>query len=620
MKPLSKNIILFIITLLVIGAILSNYNIHTDKPRSVTINEVVERVQSGSITKINVEGTEVIAVTTDGQELKAVKESQQSIAELLTTYGVTSDELKKLPIEVKEDGRHGYVLGVLVPSLLPLLVIGLIIYLLFRQFQGANSRAMQFGMSNAKEVSKDKKNKITFADVAGAKEAKEELDEVVDFLKDPKKFTEVGAKIPRGVLLMGAPGTGKTLLARAVSGEAEVPFFHISGSSFVEMFVGVGASRVRDLFAKAKKSAPCIVFIDEIDAVGRHRGAGLGGGHDEREQTLNQILVEMDGFETNSGVIVIAATNRPDVLDPALLRPGRFDRRVVLDLPDIKDREAILKIHSNNKPLEDDVNMRRVAERTPGFSGADLETVLNEAAISTVRKDKKKIPMELVISAIEKVMLGPERKSHILTPRERKVTAYHEAGHALVGHLLINADPIHKISIISRGRAAGFTMNLPIEDRKMHTRSTFIDDMAMMLGGYVSESAYFNDITTGASDDLKRATEIAKNMITRYGMSDNLGARTYGNPSEEIFLGRDYHTLQDYSDKTAEEIDKEIRMLVENAKATAQKIINENHDKIELIVKELLEKETIEKERFEELLGKKELPLHLQDINNENKS
>ena len=613
MKPLSKNIILFVITVLVIGALLSSYNLKTDKPQNVTIGEVVERIQEGTISKIDIKGTDLIATTTDGVELKAIKESQQSTVEVLSTYGITSEQLKNLPIEVKEDGSRGYFLGVLLPSLLPLLIIGIIIYILFRQFQGANSKAMQFGMSSAKEVAKDKKDKITFNDVAGAKEAKEELDEVVDFLKDPKKFSEVGAKIPRGVLLMGAPGTGKTLLARAVSGEAEVPFFHISGSSFVEMFVGVGASRVRDLFAKAKKTAPCIIFIDEIDAVGRQRGAGLGGGHDEREQTLNQILVEMDGFETNSGVIVIAATNRPDVLDPALLRPGRFERRVVLDMPDINDREAILGIHAKNKPLEEKVDLRRVAERTPGFAGADLESVLNEAAISTARKDKKKLTMESIISSIEKVMLGPERKSRVLTKRERKVTAYHEAGHALVGHLLENADPIHKISIISRGRAAGFTMNLPIEDRKMHTRSTFVDDMAMMLGGCVSEDVHFGDITTGASDDLKRATKIAKDMITRYGMSKSLGARTYGNPSDEVFLGRDYHSQKDYSDKTAEDIDKEIRTLVEDAKVTANKIITENRDKIEIIVAELLEKETIEKERFEELLGKKYLPEHLRE-------
>ena len=383
MKPLSKNIILFLLTLLVIGALLSNYNVKREKPEDITVTTLVERIQKGSVAKVDVEGAQIIATTVEGKELKAFKEPQQSLAELLTAYGVSADQLKNLPVEIKGDGTRGYFLGVLVPSLLPLFLLGFILYLLFRQFQGANSRAMQFGLSGAKQAPKDEKTRMTFQDVAGAKEAKEELDEVVDFLKNPKKFTEVGAKIPKGVLLMGAPGTGKTLLARAVAGEAAVPFFHISGSSFVEMFVGVGASRVRDLFAKAKKEAPCIVIIDEIDAVGRQRGAGLGGGHDEREQTLNQILVEMDGFETNLGVIVIAATNRPDVLDPALLRPGRFDRRVVLDMPDIRDREDILKIHAKNKPLEENVNLRRVAERTPGFAGADLESVLNEAAIAT---------------------------------------------------------------------------------------------------------------------------------------------------------------------------------------------------------------------------------------------
>ncbi len=613
MKPLSKNIILFLLTLLVVGALLSNYTIKGDKPEDITVTSLVERIQEGSISKIEVDGTRVTATTVEGKEIKTFKEPQQSLAELLAAYGVSPDELKNLPVDIQGDGSRGYFLGVLVPSLLPLLLLGFILFLLFRQFQGANSRAMQFGLSGAKKASKDESTRMTFADVAGAKEAKEELDEVVDFLKDPKKFTEVGAKIPKGVLLMGAPGTGKTLLARAVAGEANVPFFHISGSSFVEMFVGVGASRVRDLFAKAKKDAPCIVFIDEIDAVGRHRGAGLGGGHDEREQTLNQILVEMDGFETNLGVIVIAATNRPDVLDPALLRPGRFDRRVVLDMPDIRDREDILAIHAKNKPLEEGVNLHRVAERTPGFAGADLESVLNEAAIATARKNQKKIAMETILSAIEKVMLGPERKSRILTKRERNVTAYHEAGHALVGHLLPNADPIHKISIISRGRAAGYTMNLPVEDRKMHTRSTFLDDLAMMLGGYASEFVYFGDLTTGASDDLKRATKLAHDMVTRYGMSEALGARTYGDPSDEIFLGRDYHVQRDYSDKTAEEIDQEVKRLVEEAKETAREILTKNRDKIKVIVAELLQKETIEKERFEELLGKKELPNHLRD-------
>ena len=620
MKPLSKNIILFVLALLVLGALFSTYNVQNEKPEEVTINQVVEQVQAGNVTKVTVQGTEIIATTTDEKELKTLKESQQSVAELLTTYGLTAEELNNLPIEIKESSGRSYVMGVILPSLIPLLLLMFILYFMFRQFQGANSKAMQFGMSNAKEASKDSKDKKTFADVAGAKGAKEELDEVVDFLKSPKKFGLLGAKIPKGVLLMGSPGTGKTLLARAVAGEADVPFFHISGSSFVEMFVGVGASRVRDLFAKAKKSAPCIIFIDEIDAVGRQRGAGMGGGHDEREQTLNQILVEMDGFEHNSGVIVVAATNRPDVLDPALLRPGRFDRRVVIDLPDIKDREAILMIHAKDKPLAEDVKLRRVAERTSGFSGADLESVMNEAAIAATRKEEKIISMQRIISAIEKVILGPERKSHILSKRERKVTAFHEAGHALMAHLLEHSDPVHKVSIISRGRAAGYTMNLPVEDRKMHTRSSFIDDMAMMLGGYVSEEINCGDLTTGASDDLKRATKLARGMVTQYGMSEKMGARTYGNGTQEVFLGRDYQAQSDYSDKASELIDEEIMRYVEDAKKTAQKIIGENRDKIQLIVDELLLKETIEKERFEELLGKKPLPKHLQEEKNEKDS
>lgn len=614
MKPLSKNIIFFIVSLLIIGALLSTYSLDSKtEPTLVPISDIASRVEAGSITNITVEGTKITAVTSEGEELLSKKEGQQSMAELLSTYGVSSEALQQLPIEISDKGDRGYFLGVIVPSVLPLLLLGLLLYFLFRQFQGANSRAMQFGLSGAKEVDREDQNRVTFASVAGSKEAKEELDEIVDFLKSPKKFSDVGAKIPKGVLLMGAPGTGKTLLARAVAGEADVPFYHISGSSFVEMFVGVGASRVRDLFAKAKKSAPCIIFIDEIDAVGRQRGAGMGGGHDEREQTLNQILVEMDGFEPNLGVIVMAATNRPDVLDPALLRPGRFDRRVVLDMPDIRDREEILAIHAKNKPLASNVDLHRLAERTPGFSGADLESVLNEGAIATARNNEKEVFMARLLEAIEKVMMGPERKSRVLTERERKLTAYHEAGHALVGHLLVNADPIHKISIISRGRAAGYTMNLPLEDRKMHTRSSFIDDLAMMLGGYVAEYTFYSDLTTGASDDLRRATKLARDMVTRFGMSEELGPRTYGNPQEEVFMGRDYHTMQDYSDKTAEAIDNEVRRLVGEAKDTAHRIIDENRDKMETIVKELLEKETIEKERFEALMGPKELPKHLRD-------
>ena len=602
MKPLVKNILFFVIALALLGVALSTYNLSLEKPEEVAINRVLDAITSGDVEKIEVDGTEVLVTTKDGPQLRTIKESQQSFPELLATYGVSSETLASVPIEIKDTNR-GYFLNVLVPSLLPLILLILIFYFMFRQFQGANSRAMQFGMSNAKEFSRDDKNRVTFANVAGAKEAKEELVEIVDFLKRPKKYSELGAKVPKGVLLMGAPGTGKTLLARAVAGEAEVPFYHISGSSFVEMFVGVGASRVRDLFAKAKKTAPCIIFIDEIDAVGRQRGAGLGGGHDEREQTLNQILVEMDGFETNIGIIVMAATNRPDVLDPALLRPGRFDRRVVIDMPDIRDRKAILEVHAKNKPLADNTDLRRLAERTPGFSGADLESVLNEAAIAAVRHDEKTITQTRLFEAIEKVILGPERKSHVLSKKEREVTAYHEAGHALVAHLLEHADPVHKISIISRGRAAGYTMNLPIEDRKMHTRASFLDDMAVMLGDYVSELVHFGDLTTGASDDLRKATQLARDLITRYGMNDRMGARTYGSPSDQVFLGRDYHERRDYSDQTAKEIDEEIKALVEEARARSEKIVKENRDKMKVIADELLEKETIEAERFVELIG-----------------
>jgi cell division protease FtsH len=426
--------------------------------------------------------------------------------------------------------------------------------------------------------------------------------EEVDFLKNPKKFSDLGAKIPKGVLLMGPPGTGKTLIARAVAGEAEVPFFHISGSEFVEMFVGVGAARVRDLFAKAKKSAPCIVFIDEIDAVGRQRGAGLGGSHDEREQTLNQILVEMDGFEPNLGVIVVAATNRPDVLDPALLRPGRFDRRVVLDMPDIGEREEILKIHARGKPLEPEVNLRQLAERTPGFSGADLSNLLNEAAIRAARNNQKTIFVGDTLESIEKVLLGPERKSHILLPKEREITAYHEAGHALVAHMLPHADPVHKISIISRGRAAGYTLKLPTEDKKMHSRAEFIDDLSVFLAGHLTELEIFGDVTTGASDDLKKATNLARNLVTSYGMSE-LGTRTFGDKEEMIFLGREIHETRDYSEKTAQDIDEEVGRIISRAREAACDIIKKERAKLDLIAKTLLEKETIEKDEFEKLMS-----------------
>src|SRR3989339_95412 len=471
--------------------------------------------------------------------------------------------------------------------------------------QGANSKAMMFGQSQAKESGNDPNKRVTFKDVAGVKEAKEELKEIVEFLKFPKKFLDLGAKIPKGVLLLGSPGTGKTLLARATSGEAGVPFFHISGSEFVEMFVGVGASRVRDLFKKAKKNTPCIVFIDEIDAVGRKRGAGLGGSHDEREQTLNQILVEMDGFDQNINIIVMAATNRPDVLDSALLRPGRFDRQVVLDNPDIADREAILKIHARKKPLAKDVSLRKIAERTPGFSGADLANILNEGAILTARRNKKIITMDELFESIEKVMLGPERKSRVITVKEKKITAYHEGGHAIVAHFLPNADPVHKISIIARGRAGGYTVKLPTEDKHMYTKREYIDEIAVLLGGYLTEKEIFGEVTTGATSDLRRATSIARRLITDYGMSEKIGPRTFGEKEEMIFLGREIHEQKDYSEKIAEQIDEEIAGFIKLAEGKAKEIIKSKKDVLEKVVARLLKTETIEREEFEHLVGKK---------------
>jgi len=429
---------------------------------------------------------------------------------------------------------------------------------MMRGVQGANSRAMSFGQSNAKDFNPNTAQKVSFKDVAGAKEAKEELKEIVDFLRFPKKFHELGAKIPRGVLLLGSPGTGKTLLARSVAGEAKVPYYHISGSEFVEMFVGVGASRVRSLFQKAKKNSPCIIFIDEIDAVGRRRGAGLGGSHDEREQTLNQILVEMDGFEPSHNVIVIAATNRPDVLDPALLRPGRFDRRVVIDLPDIKDRIAILKVHARKKPLAKETDLKKIAERTPGFSGADLANILNEGAILAARNNKKVIVNEDLFEAIEKVMIGPEKKSRVISEKEKKITAYHEAGHAIVSHFLPKADPVHKVSIIARGQAGGYTLKVPTQDKSLHSKSEFMAEISVLLAGYLIEKEIFGEATTGATSDLRRATALARRLVTDYGMSANLGPRTYGEKEEMIFLGKEIHEQRDYSEKIAEKIDEEI--------------------------------------------------------------
>jgi cell division protease FtsH len=489
----------------------------------------------------------------------------------------------------------------LLSTFFPILLLIGFVFFMMQQTQGGGNRVMQFGKSRAKLQTDDKK-KVTFADVAGADEAKEELEEVVEFLKQPKRFTDIGAKIPRGVLLYGAPGTGKTLLARAVAGEAGVPFFSISGSDFVEMFVGVGASRVRDLFDQAKKNAPCIVFIDEIDAVGRHRGAGLGGGHDEREQTLNQLLVEMDGFSTNEGIIVIASTNRPDILDPALLRPGRFDRHIMVDRPDVVGRKAILEVHAKDKPLEPEVDLEVLARRTPGFTGADLANMINEAALLSARRNKTKLGMEEMEDAIERVIAGPEKKSRVISEKEKELVAYHEAGHALVGALLPNMDPVHKISIIPRGKAGGYTLLLPTEDRYYMTRTQLLNEVTILLGGRVAESLFLKEISTGAQSDLERATDLVRKMITEYGMSSELGPLTFGRKQEQVFLGRDIARDRNYSEEIAFSIDKEARKIIDTCYRRAEELLETNRDKLELVAKTLMEKETLEGHEFEELI------------------
>lgn len=609
MNKLSKNVIIAVLVILIMSVGFYFIQYPTSQPKETGVLTFVNDVKEGTVRHVEVDGNKVLVTLNDDAATKYTfqKEPQDSIGDIFVNYGVPEDKRALIDgdITTDPDGGNSILMGAILPYVLPVILVGILFFFIFRQVQGANSRAMMFGQSTARQVDTNKKDRITFDKVAGAKEAKEELMEVVEFLKHPKKFLSLGAKIPRGVLLMGSPGTGKTLLAKAVAGEADVPFFSISGSEFVEMFVGVGASRVRDLFKKAKKNAPCIVFIDEIDAVGRQRGSGLGGSHDEREQTLNQILVEMDGFDTDTNVIVIAATNRPDVLDPALLRPGRFDRQVVLDKPDVKERQAILEVHKRNKPLDPKADLEEVAKRTPGFSGADLANVLNEAAILTARRDKKIIGQIELLESIEKVSLGPERKSHLLTEQEKKLTAYHEAGHALVAHMLKNADPVHKVSIISRGRAAGYTMTIPTEDKKMQRRSQFIDEMAVMLGGHAAEKAIYKEVSTGAHNDLKRATDLARRMIMLYGMSETMPPRTFGERGDMIFLGRELHEQRDYSEKVAEKIDAEISQMIENAFNTAKQLIETHKDKMETIVKALLEKETIEKDEFVALVGAK---------------
>ena len=581
MKKLIQNFLVFFLIFLIITSIFSVFSGNSGKVETVGLEALVNQINNEQVEKILISGDKLAVTLKDGSKQSVLKETGESLSSLLNNYQVDSEKMLGVNVSVEEESLWTYFLINILPFLLPFLLVGFFIFFMMRGVQGANSRAMSFGQSNAKDFKADEKNRTTFKDVAGAKEAKEELAEIVEFLKFPKKFHDLGAKIPRGVLLLGAPGTGKTLLARSVAGEAKVPFLHMSGSEFVEMFVGVGASRVRSLFEKAKKISPCIIFIDEIDAVGRRRGAGLGGSHDEREQTLNQILVEMDGFETTHNVIVIAATNRPDVLDPALLRPGRFDRRVMIDLPDLKDREDILKVHACKKPLAKDVDLKKIAERTAGFSGADLANILNEAAILAARENKKEINNEDLFESIEKVMIGPERKSRVINDKEKKITAYHEAGHALVSHFLPDADPVHKISIISRGSAGGYTLKAPTEDRHMHSKSEFISEIAVLLSGYLVEKEVFGEVTTGATSDLRRATALARSLVTDYGMSDNLGPRTYGEKEEMIFLGREIHEQRNYSEKAAEKIDEEISSFIKQGERRALKIIEEQKDSLE---------------------------------------
>jgi cell division protease FtsH len=601
-----KSLAIFIIALVVLGLVFSAFNMKTAKPTQIDLGGLSRQISNGEIKSVTVKDSSLAIITNDKKEEVASKESGESFTTLMKNLGVSDEKLAAVDFKVLTPSSFSIVMGNLLPILLPIIAIVIIMFIMMRGVQGQNMRAMSFGQSGAREYGKNDKNRITFTNVAGSNEAKEELLEVVDFLKSPKKFVAVGAKIPKGVLLMGPPGTGKTLMARAVAGEANVPFFHISGSEFVEMFVGVGAARVRDLFARAKKVAPCIIFIDEIDAVGRQRGSGLGGSHDEREQTLNQILVEMDGFDPSIGIIVMAATNRPDVLDPALLRPGRFDRRVTLDLPDINEREMILKIHAASKPLEKDINLRKIAERTPGFSGADLANVMNEAAILTARRNKKTTGNEEVLNSIEKVMLGPERRSRVINELEKKTIAFHEAGHALVFHEMSEADPVQKISIIARGHAGGYTLKMPTEDKHLHSKAAFLADLAGSLGGYVAEVEAFGEdnVTTGASSDLRNATQMARHMVTDYGMS-NLGPRTFGQKEEMIFLGRQISEQRDYSEHTAEAIDAEVTRLIGDARKTAEAVLKKHRPTLDKLVAELLVKETLEREEFEKLVGAK---------------
>ncbi|MDB5189629.1 MAG: ftsH [Parcubacteria group bacterium] len=589
------NLLSAVLIFLVLISIYTLVTTTNDAKKQIPLSQVAADVQAGAISTIKISGNDLNLTYIDGTKKTSVKEASTGLSETLATFGTTPEQLSKVAISIEGEAGLKFWFLTLAPIILPILFLGFLFWFLTRQVKGAGMQAFTFGQSKARMIDPaDTSQRVTFADVAGAKEAKEELMEIVDFLKNPKKFLDIGARIPKGILLMGAPGTGKTLLARAVAGEAGVPFFSISGSEFVEMFVGVGASRVRDLFQMAKRTAPAIIFVDEIDAVGRVRGTGVGGGNDEREQTLNQILVEMDGFDPNEKVIVMAATNRPDVLDPALLRPGRFDRRVTIDLPDRKDRLEILTVHSRKKPFGPDVNLEVIAERTPGFSGAELYSLMNEGAILAARENRKEITQYDLIRSIEKVLLGPERKSHLYSKKEKELTAYHEGGHALVSSILPDADPVHKISIISRGRAGGYTLKLPFEDRKMHSRKSFLDDIAATIGGYVAEEMVYGDITTGPSNDLAVITALAQDMVARYGMSDKIGPVAF---SADRGLGHEA-----YSPEIAGKIDSEVTRIIEEARVRAREVLEKHRGALDAIAKKLVEVETLEREEFEKVL------------------
>lgn len=624
MKKSKRGLIVYVLAFALVLAIIYYFS-PQENNQSINLRytEVIERVEDGKIKEISVVGKTLYALTTNSEigserfpesyDIESHVPSQEALNNDLKLAadkkGVSVNEL--VNVEFKEEPKQPF-LVTLLSSLLPILIIGGLIFFMMRQTQNSNSKAMSFGKSQAK-MNVDSKNKKTFDDVAGADEEKQELEELVDFLKNPDRFTKIGARIPKGVLLVGPPGTGKTLLAKAVAGEADVPFFSISGSDFVEMFVGVGASRVRDMFKNAKKNAPCIIFIDEIDAVGRHRGAGMGGGHDEREQTLNQLLTEMDGFEVNEGIIILAATNRRDILDPALLRPGRFDRQVVVNYPDVKGREDIFKVHARNKPMEDNVDYKALARSTIGSTGADIENILNEAAILTARADKTKIGNQEIRDSIMKVMLGPEKKSRVVSEKDKEITAYHEVGHAICAKMLKNCDEVHEISIISRGMAAGYTMTLPDEDKMHVTKSKLLDEIAMMLGGRVAEEIMVGDISTGATSDLQRATEIARKMVVNYGMSDEIGMLFLGT-SDEIFLGKEYGHTKNYSESLASKVDIEIGKILASARKRAKKVVESNKDVVEVIARSLIEREKLDREEFAMLLEGKELPEIVEEV------